>query len=325
MLNNVSMDCTLIQAPDVGRKVMELEKVNEELHAELNDVKRQLASSPTEEKYLHLKSQLVQQKEFNDRIFEDNQTLKNKIKKFEEIAAEKTSDVKEELGRKNIAYASLKVDVEKGQLEYKRKCEILQADLDYEKSNSTRLTQEIRRYQASAMDTTVIQPKAQPAKIPRFLQLHATLLSPLQGLQSGPQAAERLHTAETRVKTLEKENVKLKEHEEFYINKAREWKSRALKYERTMEQHGVVPGKSVPIKSVPIPDAETAKVYQAAGLSPRTKANPLQDLQNLRAESGPAPPTPTEDIKLVLSRRSEPRRTEADFRLPEDQAKSRRV
>jgi len=325
MLNNVSMDCTLIQAPDVGRKAMELEKVNEELHAELNDVMRQLASSPTEEKYLHLKSQLVQQKEFNDRIFEDNQTLKNKIKKFEEIAAEKTSDVKEELGRKNIAYASLKVDVEKGQLEYKRKCEILQADLDYEKSNSTRLTQEMRRYQASAMDTTVIQPKAQPAKIPRFLQLHATLLSPLQGLQSGPQAAERLHTAETRVKTLEKENVKLKEHEEFYINKAREWKSRALKYERTMEQHGVVPGKSVPIKSVPIPDAETAKVYQAAGLSPRTKANPLQDLQNLRAESGPAPPTPTEDIKLVLSRRSEPRRTEADFRLPEDQAKSRRV
>jgi len=332
MLNNVSMDCTLIQAPDVGRKAMELEKVNEELHAELNDVMRQLASSPTEEKYLHLKSQLVQQKEFNDRIFEDNQTLKNKIKKFEEIAAEKTSDVKEELGRKNIAYASLKVDVEKGQLEYKRKCEILQADLDYEKSNSTRLTQEMRRYQASAMDTTVIQPKAQPAKIPRFLQLHATLLSsvttagsPVWFSGSGAIKEIRLHTAEMRVTTLEKENVKLKEHEEFYINKAREWKSRALKYERTMEQHGVVPGKSVPIKSVPIPDAETAKVYQAAGLSPRTKANPLQDLQNLRAESGPAPPTPTEDIKLVLSRRSEPRRTEADFRLPEDQAKSRRV
>jgi len=159
MLNNVSMDCTLIQAPDVGRKVMELEKVNEELHAELNDVKRQLASSPTEKKYLHLKFQLVQQKEYNDRIFEDNQTLKNKIKKFEESAAadntsalqKKLADVKEELGRKNVAYASLKVDVEKGQLEYKRKCEILQADLDYEKSNSTRLTQEIRRYQASAI------------------------------------------------------------------------------------------------------------------------------------------------------------------------------
>lgn len=114
---------------------MELEKEKLELQTELNDVKRQLASSPTEEKYLHLKSQLIQQKEYNDKIFEDNQTLKNKIKKFEDSVAvdnttsalqKKLADVKEELGRKNIAYASLKVDVEKGELEYKRKCEILQ-------------------------------------------------------------------------------------------------------------------------------------------------------------------------------------------------------
>merc|ERR1719369_719020 len=168
MLNNVSMDCTLIPAPDVGRKLMELEKVNEELQAELNDVKRQLASSPTEEKYLHLKSQLIQQKEYNDKIFEDNQTLKNKLKKFEESAAtdntsalqKKLADVKEELGRKNIAYASLKVDVEKGELEYKRKCEILQSDLDYEKAVVARLTQDARRLQANAMETTVVAPRA---------------------------------------------------------------------------------------------------------------------------------------------------------------------
>jgi len=72
---------------------------------------------------------------------------------------------------------------------------------------------------------------------------------PVWSSGSGAIKEIRLHTAEMRVKTLEKENVKLKEHEEFYINKAREWKSRALKYERTMEQHGVVPGKSVPIPS----------------------------------------------------------------------------
>jgi len=351
LLNNVSMDCTFIPAPDVGGKIMELEKENLELQTELNDVKRQLASTPTEEKYVHLKSQLIQQKEYNDKIFEDNQTLKNKIKKLEESVAvdnttsalqKKLADVKEELGKKNIEYASLKVDVEKGELEYKRRCEILQADLDYEKSNSTRLTQEIRRYQASAMDTTVIQPKAQPAKLPEVSSAACntsvtTAGSPVWSSGSGAIKEIRLHNAEMRVKTLEKENVKLKEHEEFYINKAREWKSRALKYERTMEQHGViVPGKenkkdsvaeasnAAPennAQSVPVPDAETAKVYQAAGLSPRTKANPLQDLQNLRTEAGPAPPTPTEDIKLVLSRRSEPRRTEADFRLPEDQVR----
>ena len=49
----------------------------------------------------------------------------------------------------------------------------------------------------------------------------------------------RLHDAEVKVKSLEKENVRLKEHEEFYINKAREWKSRALKYERTLQENGV--------------------------------------------------------------------------------------
>ena len=60
--------------------------------------------------------------------------LKNRMKKFEDSAStdittalqKKLAEVKEELGRKNIEYASLKVDVEKGELEYKKKCEILQ-------------------------------------------------------------------------------------------------------------------------------------------------------------------------------------------------------
>ena len=215
---------------------------------------------------------------------------------------------------------------------------IPQADLEYEKSNSTRLTQEIRRYQASAMDTTVIQPKSQAVK-PAEVSSAAcntsvtTAGSPVWSSGSGAIKEIRLHSAEMKVKTLEKENTKLKEHEEFYINKAREWKSRALKYERTMEQHGVtVPGKenrreadpgSAPAPAPPVVDPATAKVYQAAGLSPRASTNPLQDLQNLRQEAGPAPPTPTEDIKLVLSRRSQPRRTEEDFRLPEDKARKR--
>ena len=138
LLNNVSMDCTFIPAPDVGGKIAELEKEKEELQMELNDVKRQLASSPTEEKYLHLKTQLIQQKEYNDKIFEDNKLLKNRMKKFEDSASsditsalqKKLAEVKEELGRKNIEYASLKVDVEKGELEYKKKCEILQVNLN---------------------------------------------------------------------------------------------------------------------------------------------------------------------------------------------------
>ena len=223
---------------------------------------------------------------------------------------------------------------------------MFQADLEYEKANSQRLTQEIRRYQTSAMDTTVIQPKTQPKKhaevsTPACHTSETSVASPVWSSGSGAIKEIRLHNAEMRVKTLEKENSKLKEHEEFYINKAREWKSRALKYEKTMEHHGVaVPGKENrreivtsanagntgtenPDPVIPACDPETVKAYEAAGLSPRTIANPLQDLQNLRTEAGVGPPTPTEDIKLVLSRRSEPRRTEADFRLPEDQARKK--
>ena len=92
------------------------------------------------------------------------------------------------------------------------------------------------------MDTTVIQPKAQPVKNPEVSTAACytsvtTAGSPVWSSGSGAIKEIRLHTAEMRVKTLEKENVKLKEHEEFYINKAREWKSRAGSWEGEQEGH----------------------------------------------------------------------------------------
>ena len=83
---------------------------------------------------MYLKSQLIEQKEYNDKIFEENKDLRSRLIKSEESVAsidtialqKKLTDVKQELGLKNIEYASLKVDVEKGELEYKRKCEVLQ-------------------------------------------------------------------------------------------------------------------------------------------------------------------------------------------------------
>ena len=137
LLNNVSMDCTFIPAPDVGEKIMTLEREKDELTRELSDVKRQLASSPTEEKYVNLKSQLIQQKDYNDKIFEENKELKRVVNNWQDNSStevieglnKKLTALKEELGKKNIEYASLKVDVDKGELEYKRKCEILQVTL----------------------------------------------------------------------------------------------------------------------------------------------------------------------------------------------------
>ena len=197
------------------------------------------------------------------------------------------------------------------------------------------------------MDTTVINSKAKSKASEMTTSTSTSTVaagSPVWSSGSGAIKEIRLHNAEMKVKSLEKENEKLKEHEEFYINKAREWKGRALKYEKVLEQNSIeIPSKDrrratvsntvvdansseksseniANTPDVPPVDSATAKVYQAAGFSPRTSANPLKDLQNLRAEeavSGSPPVTPTEDIKLVLSRRSEARKTEDDFRLPE--------
>ena len=71
LLNNVIMDCTFIPAPDISHKLRELELEKEQLEREMNDLKRQLASTPTEEKYVCLKSQLIKQKEYSDKVYEE--------------------------------------------------------------------------------------------------------------------------------------------------------------------------------------------------------------------------------------------------------------
>ena len=139
LLNNVSMDCTFIPPPEEYGKLKELEIEKEQLLRELNDLKRQLASSPTEEKYVNLKTQLIKQKDYSDRMFEENKELKCPAVKSQEDCStqnavssleEQLAEVKEDLGNKNIEYASLKVDVERGELQYKKKCEILQVWTD---------------------------------------------------------------------------------------------------------------------------------------------------------------------------------------------------
>lgn len=88
-----------------------------------------------------------------DKLEEERDQLKDQlneaIKAREDVEASSTSShmqqqivaLKAEIGKKNIEFASLKVDVERGELEFQKKCKILQADLDYERNNNARLTQ----------------------------------------------------------------------------------------------------------------------------------------------------------------------------------------
>merc|ERR1711915_696849 len=113
----------------------------------------------------------------------------------------------------------------------KKKCDILQADLDYEKSHNVRLTQEIRRIQSqAAMDTTSyglgtktssLQPRessqasssSSASTNTSVMTTSASSDSPVWSSGSGALKEIRLYDAELKVKSLEKENSRLKEHE----------------------------------------------------------------------------------------------------------------
>jgi len=270
-------------------------------------------------------------------VVEDKAVL---VKQLEEVKAnrrevlDKLEKTKEELGRKNIAYASLKVDVEKGELEYKKKCDVLQSDLDYEKAVVARLTQDARRLQANAMETTVVAPRASVAAT----NTSALPDSPVWSSGSGAIKEIRLHEAEMRVKALEGEVKKVKEHEEHYMYKAKEWKNRCLKYERTLVSNKIpVPGKeniadqpsasSAPaLKELPIAESSSKESSLTPAVGSDQWRPPLTNLQklsrhNAAVEGADTSVTPTEDFQLVLDRNLAPRQTEKDFKLPSSGAK----
>ena len=163
---------------------------------------------------------------------------------------------------------------------------------------------EIRRQQSSSLDTTQVggararsgpplrpQPETEPSE------------PPVWNSGSGALKEMRLYEMESKVKSLEKDNARLKEHEEFYINKAREWKNRALKHERLLKEKGItVPSRDN--KAAAAANKENHANSGASGLEAQEEAKMVQ-----------APSSPT--IHLDLNQPREPRRTEEDFRLPE--------
>ena len=107
---------------------------------------------------------------------------------------------------------------------------------------------------------------------------------------------------------LEKENKTRKEHEEFYIDKAREWKNRALKYERTLEKHNIdVPSRenkaTVATKTVDPSKCESSET-PVAPLQEQKDVSNLEKLKNYNsaADQTEASVTPTENWQLVLNR-----------------------
>merc|ERR1712029_111008 len=284
-----------------------------------------------------LKAKVSKHQAFEEHLHKENCKLKEMLKSVKnspEMEEEwkrmkqeleiQVVKLKEELGEKNIALASLKVDVERGELHFKKKAESLQADLEYERTHIARLTQQLRRQQSSAMETTCFGAPAQASSTSSAASSVSTNTSvnttsnesPVWSSGSGALKEMRLHDAEVKVKSLEKENVRLKEHEEFYINKAREWKSRALKYERTLQENGV-----------PVPQPRDKRQHQEKSEVNKENTNSDSQLQSNKSNSVNKKDTSacqqdqTEEFDLVLKPRQEPKRTAEDFRLPEGSRK----
>jgi len=134
----------------------------------------------------------------------------------------------------------------------------------------------------------------------------ASTESPVWSCGSGALKELRLHEAENKVKSLEKDNAKLKEHEEFYITRGDEWKNRALKYEKILNENGI---------SVPSRNDKVNKASSAPSVENKENTDTSRNQSSRREvakENSVAPGSPTEDIQLNLFKRQEPGRTDQD-------------
>merc|ERR1719154_440487 len=153
------------------------------------------------------------------------------------------------------------------------------------------------------MDTTIQAPRGRPASAASTAtNTSAAADSPVWSSGSGAIKEIRLHEAESQVRILEAENKKRKEHEEFYINKAREWKNRALKYERTLEKNGIsVPNrydKSNPAAASRNDTTDKENSSQAGNVEDASK-----DFSRNTTKEMNAPGTPEDSINIVLTQK----------------------
>ena len=125
----------------------------------------------------------------------------------------------------------------------------------------------------------------------------------------------QLHELQVKTKSLEKDNARLQEHELFYINKAREWKNRALKLERSLKEKGFdVPSRD---KGGEGKENTASNAKEGSSLATQAAIVATTETKGVQQQHQPASPT----INIDLNQPREARRTEEDFRLPESTRK----
>jgi len=146
--------------------------------------------------------------------------------------------MREKLGQKNYEYANLKVDVDRGELQLQKKCRQLEEDLEYEKKTVARLTYDLRILHSEKLETTVLHPKTTSTASNK--QTNTNEESPQwKGGSSAYFKELLLYDTEAKLKKREKDLAGMTKERDFYIAGGSKWKTKALKYEKLLDEHGI--------------------------------------------------------------------------------------
>jgi len=200
-----------------------------------------------------LRGQVLELQSYSEKLSSNNQQLQKQLQDAAtKVGSDSTVDalkeelakVKADLGKKNIEYASLKVDVDREELKLQKQNKHLVNDLEYERQNVARLTNKLRCLQNDKMETTVLAPRSNHAAAaagPTDTKATNTSTSgsPVWTSGSGTIKEVHMYELEHRNRHMAKEIEKLKYNEKFYMDRGSSWKSTAMRYEGILRENGI--------------------------------------------------------------------------------------
>jgi len=220
-----------------------LEQHNQHLGQEVAKLKAENRQSDhLQSRNAQLTDELTCLKEKVEKLSKENTELSHRLN--DEAASAKDSAqaslkaeldrVRRELGKKNVEYASLKVDVDREQLDYQKLNKRLTDEVEYEKQVVARLTNKLRALQTEKMDTTILNPKANIKDMATNTESSPTWIN-----ESEKAKEIQLYRLEHKLRRYEKEMKTVTFDRDFYFTRGTEWKSRAIRYEETLTKQGI--------------------------------------------------------------------------------------
>jgi len=154
--------------------------------------------------------------------------------KQKEANAAEIERLQRKLGNLNVQYGCLKVDVDRGEIEYKKLNKNLQDRLDFEKERNHKLTLQVRQMQTERMETTVLNPRENYVDKGMNTESNSSVACTGWLYGSGSLKEIQLDQLEFRVQHLQRLKTKLEAERDFYIKRGCDWKAKANWYKEIL-------------------------------------------------------------------------------------------